>query len=70
MRPRITLNTFRRIDRIEEQMIRAAMPRTSAADPEPLAVHAAPTQTEVVARRSGSRLVRPLTATIAEVVRG
>lgn len=70
MRPRITLNTFRRIDRIEEQMIRASMPRTSASDPEPLAVHAAPTQTEIVSKRAGSRLVRPLTFTIAEVARG
>lgn len=61
-----TLNVFKSIVRLEEQMIRASMPRTSAADPKPTTpwvdAHRA-----VVASRSGSRLVRPLTYTLAEV---
>ena len=63
-------STFRAYARVEEQMIRAAMPRTSEADPTPLrrlaegAMGAAAT---IVAARPGSRLVRPLTATLKEV---
>lgn len=68
MRSRITLHTFRKIAKLEEQMLRATMPRISAADAAPLEPHFAPTATEVVARRAGSRLVKPLTATLAEVV--
>ena len=66
MRPRVSLKTFRKISAAEEAMIRATMPRTSAADPLPLPAFAAPRAVSVVANRDGSRLVRPLTATLAE----
>lgn len=68
MRPRITLNTFRRVAKLEENMIRASMPRTAAADATPLPVFAG-VATETVAVRGGVRLVRPLTATLQEVAR-
>lgn len=55
---RITLSTFRRIGEMEERMIRAAMPHTSAANPEPLARLAASQAGGVVTWRSGSRLVK------------
>lgn len=55
---RITLDTFRRIGRQEETMMRAVMPRTSANDTTPLVAFAAPAVGEVVARRDGSRLVK------------
>lgn len=69
MRPRITLNTLRRLSAAEEAMMRACMPHADAADPAPLPRFAAPAAHEV-ARRTGSRLVRPvapLTFTLAEV---
>lgn len=70
MRTKITLNTFRRISRLEEAMIRAAMPLTAQADPEPLVAFHAPAASELVATRQGTRLTRPaaLRATIGEVV--
>lgn len=36
MRPRITLNTFRKLDRATDAMARAAMPRIAAADSAPI----------------------------------
>jgi hypothetical protein len=66
MKPRITLNTFRRIGHLEETMIRAAMPRTSERDAEPLPVFAA-RDVVVFGSRNGVGLVRRLTATMAEV---
>jgi hypothetical protein len=65
MRSRLTLSTLRRISHIEEQMIRASMPHTSAADAAPLLPQFA-RDAIAIASRKGSRLVRPLTATIAE----
>ena len=65
------LATVRSVRRLEEQMMRAMMPRTSAADPTPLPAFAAPSAAEILARRRGSRLVRPvpgLTFTIAETI--
>jgi hypothetical protein len=67
MKKRITLHTFRRVGAAEEAMMRAVMPRASAADPEPLQRFAAPA-VEEVARRGGARLVRPLTFTLAEAM--
>ena len=67
MKKTITLSTFRKIERAEEQMLRACMPLTSAACPEPIETAIAP---RVVVRSVGGvRLVRmaPLTATLAEV---
>jgi len=64
------LGFYRNVARLEEAMIRAAMPRTFAVDIDPLPGFAAPTRSEVLASRPGSRLVRPLTFTIAEVARG
>ncbi len=65
---RITIHTFRKIGRIEETMIRATMPRTSDHDAEPLAPFAGRPDVNVLARRAGVNLVRPLTATMPEVV--
>ncbi|HET9024815.1 MAG TPA: hypothetical protein VFN64_09600 [Burkholderiaceae bacterium] len=70
MRPKITLKTFRRLGQAEETMIRAAMPRTSARDAEPLPVFAARDAVVVAETPHGVRLVRPLTFTIGEVARG
>ena len=64
------LATVRSVHRLEEQMMRAMMPRTNAADPTPLPAFAAPSTTEIRARHRDSRLVRPvpaLTFTLAEV---
>ncbi len=67
MKTRITLGTFRKVGRLEETMIRAAMPRTSERDSEQLAPFAGRPEINVLARRAGVNLVKPLTATIAEV---
>jgi hypothetical protein len=61
---RITLSTFRRYDRAEQTLLRGAMPRLAALEP---AAAPARVAVETVAARDGSRLVRPLTATVAEV---
>lgn len=69
MRKGATPSLFARYARVEETLIRASMPRTSVADPEPLVVRHAYT----VANRGTSRLVRvapALTFTMAEVARG
>jgi hypothetical protein len=66
---RITLSTFRKMGRIEETMIRAAMPQTSERDAEPLPVFAARDLVTVVGRRNGVGLVKPLTFTMGEVTR-
>jgi len=66
MKSKITLKTFRRVDALQETMMRGVMPRTSAADPEPLPVRAARDVAEV-GRVDGSRLVKPLMATMQEV---
>ena len=60
MKRHLTLATFRKVETLHEMMIRATMPRTSAADQTPLLAFAAPTASEVIARRVGSRLVRPV----------
>lgn len=64
MRPRITLNTFRKIERAEESMMRAVMPRTSANDATALNSYGF----ERTSRRSERTLTLPkgLTFTIAE----
>lgn len=67
MKTRITLSTFRRLGRAEETVLRAVMPRTAAQDAEPLAPFAGRPEVNVLARRAGVNLVKPLTATIAEV---
>lgn len=64
-----TIHVFRKLSRLEEMMIRAAMPRTSAADPEPLPVFAAPDPVVLATSATGLRLVKPLTATLSEVAR-
>lgn len=66
MKKTITLATFRRIARAEEQMMRGSMPLTSARDLAPLPGFHAPSASEMVAARNGSRLVKPLTFTMAE----
>jgi hypothetical protein len=63
---RITLSTFRKVSAAEEMMMRAMMPTISAADPVPLPKFAAAAPV-VVASTAGTRLVKPLTATLAEV---
>lgn len=62
-----TLSAFRKFSAIEEAMIRASMPRTSASDPEPLPRFAASPKTVLVANRFGPNLVRPLTFRLSEV---
>ena len=66
---RVTLNTFRRMTAAEEHMMRAVMPKTSAADAEPLVPHMGRPAVQVVARtQSGARLVKaaqPLTFTLS-----
>ena len=61
MRPRITLNTFRKLDRAEEQVIRAMMPKTSDADPAPL---------DVRGWTNSRKTEKTLTFTLGEVARG
>lgn len=57
-------STFRRLAVAEDQMIRLAMPRTSAADPAPTSAQ----RVVVTVRNLGtSRLVAPLTFRLAEV---
>lgn len=74
MKHRITLNTFRKLNAAEEQMIRSTMPRTSAADATPLAPHFAQERSTVVGSVGGTRLARrshaALTYTLSEVARG
>lgn len=55
---------YRKFLRVEDNMMRAAMPRTSAADP------AQPQRAAVVviANRGNVKLVKPLTATVAQLV--
>lgn len=63
---RATASTFRRFAAVEEQMIRASMPRTSVADPEPLTGRRV---VMTVTNMGTSRLVRfvpALTFTLAE----
>ena len=67
MRKTITLDTFRRVARAEETMMRSVMPRTSAADAAPLAPAFAFVRASEVARRDGSRLVKPAGFKLAEV---
>ena len=67
MKTRITLNTYRRIGKAEETMIRAAMPQTSARDAEALEPFGGRVEINVLARRAGCNLVAPLTATLAAV---
>lgn len=56
--------TYRKFLAVEESMMRASMPRTSAVDP------VAPKRAEVVviANRGNVKLVKPLTAKLAELV--
>lgn len=68
MRKTLTLATFRKVSRMEEALIRASMPTTSAADPLPLETAITP-RVSVRTLSNGLRLVKmaPLTATLAEV---
>lgn len=68
MKTRISLSTFRKVGRMEETLIRATMPRVSEHDVEPLAPFAGRPEVNVLARRAGVNLVKPLTATVQEVV--
>lgn len=66
---RITLHTFRKMAAAEEIMLRGAMPRVSAGDPVGLreTFPVGSRTAVVVAARGATRLVRPLTATVAEL---
>jgi len=63
--------TYRRFLAVEDHMLRASMPRTSAADPAPAAALLASRAyaTVTIANVGMTRLVRPLTATIAEAAK-
>ena len=69
MKTRITLNTYRRIGRLEETMIRAAMPRTSARDGEALEPFGGGMTVAVLVRRAGANLVKPLRSMKHSVIR-
>lgn len=62
----MTANLYRKFLKVEDNMLRASMPRTSAADPVQPVQRAA---VQVIANRSGVKLVKPLTYKLAEVVR-
>jgi hypothetical protein len=65
----ISLNTFRRVEKLEEQMIRSCMPRVSASDPAPLTSAIRPAAASVNARVwSAGSLVTKGAFTFAEVV--
>lgn len=71
MRTRITLKTFRFVDRQEETMARAMMPKTDAADPAErnLALgHGQDNARWTIAGPQGTRLAKPLTFTMKEVL--
>lgn len=70
MKPRITLNTFRRLSVAEEQIMRAVMPRTADADPSPLTSPILPSLAERRVWRAGRLVVEKAGFTLAEVVRG
>lgn len=57
--------TYRKFLKVEDNMLRAAMPRTAAADPVQPAQRAA---VVVIANRGNVKLVRPLTFKLADVV--
>jgi hypothetical protein len=59
MKKTITLSTFRKVARAEEQMLRACMPQTSAACPEPIESAISP-RVSVRVLSNGVRLVKPL----------
>lgn len=54
---------FRKMAKVEDAMLRAAMPAISALDFAPLVDYRV---RAVIAGRNGTRLVKPLTATLAE----
>lgn len=56
---------YRKFLKVEDNMLRAAMPRTSAADPVQPVQRAA---VVVIANRGNIKLVKPLTATVAQLV--
>ena len=57
---------YRKFLKVEDNMLRAAMPRTAAADPVQPVQRAA---VQAIANRGGRKLVKPLTFKLAEVVR-
>ena len=65
MRTKITLRTFRKIDQAEEMMMRAVMPKASAASPDRLETRGW-CRTSV---RTARTLTAPCTFTLAEVAR-
>jgi hypothetical protein len=71
MKRTVTLHTFRKLARAEEAMMRASMPRTSAADAAPLTSPILPARADVAVARVPRRFVAPgpLTYTLAEVRR-
>jgi hypothetical protein len=69
MKKTITLATFRRVERLQDDMMRAAMPRTAAADPTPLVTAITGQRTARRAWSAGS-LITKGAFTLAEVARG
>lgn len=65
MRNKITLRTFRKLDHAEEMMMRAVMPKASAASPERLETRGWVRTTA----RSARTLTMPCRFTLAEVAR-
>jgi hypothetical protein len=63
MRKTITLHTFKKFGRQQDDLARAMMPRTSAADPRVA-------EAMLLSRGNTVRTARTLTFTMAEVARG
>jgi len=64
-----TLARFQHMSRLEERMLRATMPRTSAASPDRLPLHGQPAagQPAALPVRRLRLVAKPLTYTLAEV---
>jgi hypothetical protein len=65
---RITLDTFRKVARQEERMMRSVMPRISEQDAAVLETAFMVRREVLRTDRSGARLVKPLTYTLAEMM--
>lgn len=57
-------NVFRTFDKLEDAMMRLAMPKTSASDPPS---RTAPSRYDKIVSIDGSRLAAPLRVTLAEL---
>lgn len=66
----MTINSYRKMFRAEETMIRAMMPKTASVDVEPLTSPILPAQSERRVWRAGKAFVQKTGFTLGEVARG